>query len=414
MGTKKIRFRLSHITHLKMNDKIKIYSSKELLQNDSFLRWKLYNSAEDRIFWETYIEQHPQVTNTVDDASHIIKNIVKLNDFKLTGQEVSSIADAIQQRLAADRKRKKKFYLIGISTAAACVLFAFFLSDFFSGRGKEAPFPDVVAGYNNSNPAAADDIQMIIGDDEVLSFDKDTDIKYDEAGNITVLNDRKEVAKVEKKEDAGKPNKLIVPNGKRSSLILADGTKVWINSGSTLEFPNVFKGDAREIKVDGEIYIEVATDAQRPFLVHTSDITVRVLGTRFNVSSYKDDDFSDVVLVEGKVEVICETENVVLLPDQLATIQGNSVEIKNVNVYDYISWKDGLYQFNSESLSMILKRISRYYNKIITLDENIASMTCTGKLVLFDDINTVLETISNTVPVKYEINSNNEILIREK
>jgi len=388
------------------------YTSKELLQNDSFLRWKLFQSEDDRIFWEKYLQENPEMFIRIEEAGQIARTIVRLNHYTLTEDESLLISQAIQNRLQK-QQRRKRISLLVTSVAAACAVIFFFLSLPFAKDEGEKETGLIV----QSQPEKAEeskDILMIIDNNESLRLEQNADIKYDEAGNIVVLNDNKEVTRIETKDKPIQKNKLIVPKGKHSSLVLADGTKVWINSGSTIEFPHSFETEKREITVDGEIYIEVARDEDKPFIVNTSEVAVKVLGTRFNISSYKEDDFSNVVLVEGKVEVSYENEKIILKPDQLALLKDKSIEVKTVNVYDYISWKDGLLQFNSESLSLILTRISRYYDVNISYSENMQDLTCTGKLVLFDDISQVLKTIANTVPIRFEIINDNEILISKK
>lgn len=390
------------------------YTNKELLENDSFLRWKLLHIQEESEYWESYLQENPEMRPVTEEAGEIVASIIRLNDYRLTEEESLSISLAIQKRLLKRRKRKQAYLLFASSAVAACLLGLFFLSYPLIEEDTAAPQPVITEAIPEIAIEECKEIQMIIGNEESLRLEQDADIKFDEAGNIVILSEHKEVAKIENKDNRVKSNKLIVPKGKRSSLVLADGTKIWINSGSTVEFPHTFAADKREITVDGEIYIEVAKDPERPFFVNTSQVSVEVLGTRFNVSSYLEDRFSHIVLVEGKVEVGYKNEKFTLAPDELATIEGKRVEIKQVNVYNYISWKDGLLQFNSEPLVNIAKRLSRYFDLEIRCDDNVRDMACSGKLVLFEDINQVMKTITNTVPVTYEIISDNEIIISKK
>ena len=386
---------------------------KQLLKHDSFLRWKLLDDPDAKQHWENYMRENPEIIQEVNEADNILKTIVCFNDYALTEQESFAISQAIRERLHLKRK-KKIFKIIYQGLVAAACIVLFLLINPFSPKPKENVSGTFIV-ENMQDSIDSKSIQMIIGNEEHLRFEEDADITYDSSGNIIVTNERKETAKIAQKKTSVTINKLIVPKGRRSSLLLADGTKIWVNSGTTVEFPNVFEGDKREINVDGEIYIEVEKDPQKPFYVNTSELSVIVLGTRFNISCYKEDDFNNVVLVEGKVEVAYEDEKYTLYPDQLACMHNKSVEIKKVNVYDYISWKDGLLQFNSESLPLILKRLSRYYDFPILIDDEVSGMKCTGKLVLFDDIAKVLETISNTVPIGFEMNEQNrEIQIYKK
>lgn len=389
------------------------YTSKDFIKNASFLRWKLFESPEDKLFWNECLQENPEITEQIEEAEQIIRTIVRLNDYALTEEESLLISQAIQDRLQQQLRKKKIIYWCS-SVAAACIIFLFILSSPVA-KEKKVEEPLLIAessieGGNEENKG----IRIIINDKECLYFDQNTDIRYDKGGKIVVLNEDKEVTKIDTKDRPIQKNKLIVPKGKRSSLVLTDGTKIWINSGSTLEFPHYFEKDKREIMVEGEIYIEVAKEEERPFFVNTPDVSVKVLGTRFNISAYKDDLFSNVVLVEGKVEVSYENEKIILNPNQLAILEEKHMKVKTADVYDYISWKDGLLQFNSKPLPQILTRLSRYYDVDISCGEDIQDLSCTGKLVLFDDFSQVLKTIANTVPIKYEIINDHKILISKK
>ena len=206
---------------------------------------------------------------------------------------------------------------------------------------------------------------------------------------------------------------LLVPYGKRSFLTLRDGTKVWVNSGTEVRFPVNMEGRERSIYVDGEIYIEVSKDKERPFYVHTSGFDVRVYGTKFNVTSYKADSDKSVVLVEGSVSVWTkekETKEVFLHPNQMYNTNGADAKVTNVNALQYITWKDGIWQFTSERLESIALRLSRYYGVDIHCDERTAAKSCTGKLILFDDVDKTLRIIEEIFGVRYETNQN-EIII---
>ena len=272
---------------------------------------------------------------------------------------------------------------------------------------EESPLTVVYDGDKDSK-----DIQLVLANNETIILADDADILYDKQDGIVVnATERIKASKAGIVESV--LNKLIVPKGKRSSLTLADGTKVWVNSGSTLQFPSVFDINKREIWVEGEIYIEVEKDVARPFYVNTSRMQIDVTGTRFNVMAYYEDIVQSVVLVEGGVNVNIENEKVSLSPDYILSITGENISTKKINVNDYISWKDGLLQFSDEPLSNILTRLSRYYDIPIVCDDNVKDLKCYGKLVLFEDIESVLKTIYNTIPVTYTVNDN-LITIRKK
>lgn len=130
-------------------------------------------------------------------------------------------------------------------------------------------------------------------------------------------------------------------------------------------------------------------------MLETPQLTVNVLGTKFNVSAYADDALQSVVLVEGKVNVKANSnEDFVLLPNQRFKLSDGISGIDEVNAYDYISWKDGVLQFRGETMKDIIQRLSRYYNVSITCTPEVAQKCTMGKLILFDDIEQVMKTFS--------------------
>ena len=150
-------------------------------------------------------------------------------------------------------------------------------------------------------------------------------------------------------------NQLVVPFGKKSKIELADGTRLWLNSGSRAIYPVVFQKGKREIYLEGEGYLEVAHNASSPFYVVTDQMKVRVLGTKFNLSAYKEDASVSVVLVEGSVEASSESGKLILKPNQLLNYQKSTREstISHANVLQYVSWIDGWMLCDKEKLSSI-------------------------------------------------------------
>lgn len=147
---------------------------------------------------------------------------------------------------------------------------------------------------------------------------------------------------------------------------LSDGTRVWLNAASSVQFPVAFAGHERIISVSGEVYLEVARDTSRPFYVQTvhDKMLVKVVGTAFNINAYPDEEFTVVTLCEGKVEVHWENAKYALKPDQQLCFNHHSggAEIKRVNTNDYISWKDGRYIFKGQTLEEVAKILQRWYD----------------------------------------------------
>lgn len=157
---------------------------------------------------------------------------------------------------------------------------------------------------------------------------------------------------------------LRTPNGKTYQIVLPDGSRVWLNAASTLKYPSQFTAQAREVELIGEGYFEIVKDPQRPFTVTSGDHQIRVLGTQFNVNAYPDEKELVATLVEGSVDVLnthSKTSHL-LKPGQQARLHQDAIEITDVNVSYYTSWKDGRFTFNREKLPVILRQIERWYD----------------------------------------------------
>lgn len=353
-------------------------STKQWLQNEDFILWCLAPTQESEEWWVNYQKEHPEDQASLQEARKIMLS-ARLNPVQRLPEESERLWARIETSM--ERRDKRHRFILFTRYAAACVLIlgivSFWLIHSFQTSGTA---DDLLV--NVKADTLYQKVMLIRDDAEAIQIENNAVITYD--SNITIQSDGKETEII--KEGAaqpGKQNTLIVPYGSHSSIVLADGSKVWINSGSKLRFPSSFGPGERRIKVEGEIYIEVAKDTSRPFYVETPQLTVNVLGTKFNVSAYADDALQSVVLVEGKVNVKANSnEDFVLLPNQRFKLSDGISGIDEVNAYDYISWKDGVLQFRGETMKDIIQRLSRYYNVSITCTPGSCAKVYNGKTYL--------------------------------
>ncbi|HKM94809.1 MAG TPA: FecR domain-containing protein [Prolixibacteraceae bacterium] len=210
----------------------------------------------------------------------------------------------------------------------------------------------------------------------------------------------------------------------RSVFTLPDGTKVWLNGSTTLQYPSQFTGNERLVQLNGEAYFEVAPNKQKPFRVKAGNIVVEAVGTAFNCTAYASDNKFETVLTEGKVNIWeCAEQGkkklATLLPNQMATYNKNRASIitKNIDPIKYIAWIDGKIIFKNDNLSDVLLRLSRWYNVDFEINKKISSdYAFTGS---FDgeELTQILKYIELTTPVKFEIEqtkTNKEQLYQKK
>jgi hypothetical protein len=159
-------------------------------------------------------------------------------------------------------------------------------------------------------------------------------------------------------------NTIFTPNGGQFQVRLADGTNVWLNAGSSLHFPTAFVGDERIVQLTGEAYFEVAHNADKPFKVEVDGMHVKVLGTHFNINSYRSDSVWRTTLVQGKIEISNGQKEAVLTPGNQARIESRNrlSIIQMADTGQAIAWKNGFFQFKNAEIKTVMGEISRWYD----------------------------------------------------
>lgn len=189
-------------------------------------------------------------------------------------------------------------------------------------------------------------------------------------------------------------NTLYVPAGQRAQLTLQDGTQVWLNAQSTLTYPARFNRKRREVSVVGEAYFDVAENRKKPFIVTTQQLTMKVLGTEFNVYSYPESGYTRTSLVEGALLVSETGKNgkpVLLSPDQQATYCENVIKLEKLHNPEHLLWREGIYAFDNERLIDIIEKLELYYDITIQVeDPEIFNVCYTGKFRQRDGIDEIL------------------------
>lgn len=199
----------------------------------------------------------------------------------------------------------------------------------------------------------------------------------------------------------------IVPGGQKSTVILPDGTKVYLNSGSVLRYDNFFGKKYRTLDLVGEAYFEVARNEKLPFIINTEEIEVKVLGTKFNMMAYPEDDFVETIVTEGEVSVR-ETHgqsSLLLTANQKATFHKNTrlLLLNDVNPDIYISWKDNLLTFDNENFSSVIKKLERWYDVNIQVQGTDSIQDRFTMTIKSESLREVLELISLTTEIDYKI-----------
>ena len=211
-------------------------------------------------------------------------------------------------------------------------------------------------------------------------------------------------------------NTISIPRGGEYQLVLADGTKVWLNSETTLTYPVNFTGNTREVMLTGEAFFDVSTNAHVPFIVKTKDAAVKVYGTQFNVMAYQDDKMHETTLVEGSVAVLYNNKEVMIEPGQQAQINaaGGGFTIREVDTQLYTDWKNGIFRFEEMTLKDVASKLSRWYNvDFYFANEEVKTRTISGAMKRSTEFDLFMGLIEKSVEAEVSIEENN-VLIKGK
>jgi len=336
---------------------------------------------------------------------------------ELSASSQKELWNRINNENKSNKRRSMRLFVWSGSIAASiCLLVVagwyILLSD--QSQSVIADYHSIMHSFESVDKTT-DNVHIVLSNNRKIHIEgQEAQIDYDEEGMVNINNREKMDVNEGVEDDTHVYNQLVVPAGKRSMLTFNDGTRVWINSGSKLVYPVSFEKNKREIFVEGEIYLDVASDLDRPFYVQTGTYGVKVTGTQFNVSAYADQSNFQVVLVSGEVEVSRKNHpKEILKPNQLYSCneENNDCSIIKVDVMDFIAWKDGYFPFYSQDLGTILSKLSKYYDVQINWNENIRELSCSGKLDLKDDIHEVLSALEKTAPVVIRKTSESEYTV---
>ncbi len=209
---------------------------------------------------------------------------------------------------------------------------------------------------------------------------------------------------------------LSIPLGGEYKVILSDGTKIWLNSDSRLKFPGAFSNQKRIVYLEGEAYFEVAPCATQPFIVKTQEMNIQVLGTKFNVKAYTEDNAVYTTLAEGAVQTSDEKNNItmVLSPNQQCRYLKNTgkMEKHEVDARIYTGWTEGKFIFENETLEEIMKQLNRWYDtQVFYQNKEVKNYRFTGIVDRFDNIKTILDMMEKTYRIQFSIQGR-EILVK--
>ena len=348
--------------------------------------------------WAKESDRGKRILDELKDLDFYVEKEAKKREI----EKCYSWEEFMTWRRRYERRRK---LLVVRCVAAVVILFLVSTCVWFVNRGGEESqfmFPsEIKPGSLRAS--------LILNDGQEIMLDKRLSLMESDS-SVVLSNEKGELSYRNVRERAGESsvNTLRVPCGGEYQLMLADGTRVRVNSESELVFPTCFNSDRREVFLKGEAYFQVAPDSDKPFYVRVNDYIVKVTGTTFNVTSYTDDPCTMTTLVEGKVSVYGNdsTWNCDLTPGHMLKFDKGTARVtsEECDPRIYTSWIDGEFKFRDMRLEDIMKKLNRWYDfEVAYEEEELKDLRFSGAAEKYNPVEFLLKMIEEVTKVRFDI-----------
>lgn len=321
-----------------------------------------------------------------------------------------SIGKSKESRIVPFYKKKRAAWL----AAASIILILIAGTVFFTYFNREASHKEVIV----NTPAIQNDIApggnkatLTLADGSTIVLDSAQNGAISQQGNIKVVKEGEgklayQLSAISHEQSAIQYNTVTTPRGGQYQLILADGTKVWLNAASSIRFPTAFPGKERTVVITGEAYFEVAHDAEKPFHVKVNSMDVAVLGTHFNINAYPDEEMVKTTLLKGSVKVSDGKKSIMITPGEQALLTNSSGALsikKDVDLEEIVAWKNGEFIFQNADIHSIMRQLARWYDISVSYNGNVTKEQFVGMVSRDVNISQILNMLGSTKTVKFEI-----------
>ena len=352
------------------------------------------------------------------ENTNIFFNYIEIGyaiDYNMSEYDTEKTKNFVLKRIKRDKKKgyeqrfRKTYKYAAVALVFLCIGY-FYHNVFYSGQ---APQEDIFQKEGFITLELEDGSVKIISEDgTTVVKDKNGNPVGNQTGTKIAYKGNAPISEL-------MYNSLTIPYGKKFEIVLSDGTKAYLNAGSSLKYPVQFldEGD-RRVFLSGEAFLEVAEDVSRPFIVNAGEINIRVLGTKFNVSTYPEDIFTEVVLVDGAVDLYEESQiydaasSTFLSPGLKGSYDKvkNDISTKPVITNIYTSWINGELVFRNSTFENILKKMERHYNVIIVNENEKLSKEKFNASFAEEPIERILDYFQVTYGIDYSVNDNTIII----
>jgi transmembrane sensor len=290
---------------------------------------------------------------------------------------------------------------------AASVFFILAIGGFvlFTRKDKVEPAPK-----NNSQvlvvPPGKDGAILSLANGEKIVLDDATNGLLAKQGEVQVTKKDGVLSYSPEKAEGGKVvyNTLSTPRGRQYQLALPDGSKIWLNASSIVKFPTAFSGSNRRIEVSGEVYLEVAKDTKRPFIISVDGSEVLVYGTSFNINAYSEEGSTKTTLIEGSISVRNGNKTMIVKPGQQVQVKGENIAVvENADAEAAVAWKNGMIVLDRADIHAMLRSISRWYDVEVEVKGNLVAPGFIGKVPRNLTLNQLLDALEMNSKLKFSL-----------
>ncbi|AWO00532.1 hypothetical protein DLD77_01845 [Chitinophaga alhagiae] len=329
--------------------------------------------------------------------------------FEIPAPELSaSILSRIHDRIQPPARQTPVIPMFrrwrGIAAAAIVVGLAAAAAVFLLRPGRQQPAADHMAALPPQDVApGGNKARLVLGNGRSVLLDQAADGPI-AAGNGEQVH--KQDAELIYGPGGSGNNMLITPNGGQYRVQLADGTRVWLNAASSLQYPAAFNSSERTVTLTGEAYFEVAQDAARPFFVKVNGMTVQVLGTSFNINAYSEEQLFTTTLLQGAVRVVAGHQRMTLAPGEQTTLEQRSglLQRSSGDVENAVAWKNGIFTFKNDELAAVMRDISRWYDVEVAYSEGLNDkIHVSGAMRRQESLQQALKILELTADLHFEV-----------
>jgi transmembrane sensor len=327
------------------------------------------------------------------------------HDLDIPPRRIKAVGNRIFRELPGNHSL---FITIGIKLAIAAIAAGLAITAVFEFALPKAKIPEIT--YQKDIAPGGNKATLTLSDGTKINLDKATNGQIAAQQGMRILKASSGQIIYRKAEGTitGIPvtNNVSTPIGGLWQIALPDGTKVWLNSASSLTYPTTFRDlKKRVVQLTGEAYFEVAKDKAHPFIVKTASQSVEVLGTHFNVNSYRDEPSVKTTLAVGRVKVSNNNgQTMLLIPGQQAILTtNNTLTVIEANVEQALAWKNGRFRFKDEDIQSIMRQLSRWYDIEVQYDPGFPKMGLNGKVSRYKNISQVLKGLEATKTVHFKV-----------